>query len=175
MTKVTVKQLAQILLEKKTQKGAAIIANILQYTSAKLKKTGNPYPDTMKLSQLSILLNTEYETGVVNQLAREGKDASEYEKGKNTMPMVFGENNRFIGMYKGEYVLQYRPFDKSYPKTTYFHDGKEIAKELIAQFLPASGSAKNQGTEKEIMWRKLYLSNLREIKIDGEIYEVVAD
>src|SRR6185369_2312798 len=100
-----------------------------QYTSAKLKKTGNPYPDTMKLSRLSILLNTEYETGVVNQLAREGKSADEYEKGKNTMPMVFGENNHFIGMYKGEYVLQYRPFDNSHPKTIYFCNGVEIAKE----------------------------------------------
>ena len=175
MKKVTVKELAQILLEMKTQKGAAIIANVLQYTSAKLKKTGNPYPETMKLSNLSILLNTEYETGVVNQLKREDKDESEYKKGKNTMPLVYGENNRFIGMFNGEFVLQYRPFDNSRPRTKYVFNGKVIDKSKIEQYLPATYSAKNQGTEKEILWRKLYLSNVRKIKINGEVYKVVAE
>jgi hypothetical protein len=173
MKKVTVKELAQILLEKKTQKGAAIFAHIVQYTDPKLKKTNNPYIGTMKESELSILLNTEYETGVLNQLKREEKEPTEYVKGKNTMPLVFGENNRFIGFFNGEPVLQYRPFDNSKPKVKYFFNGNEINKLTIAPFLPASSHATNQGTDKEIFWRKLYLSNVKQLNFDGEQYEIV--
>ena len=173
MKKVTQKELAEILLAKKAQKGAAIFASILQYTSARLKKTGNPYADTMKLTQLSIILNSEYETGVVKQLAKEDKEASEYKKGENTMPLTFGENNRFIGTFKDNYVLQYRPFDNSHPKTKYVLNGKIIGKDKIQDFLPTTYKATNQGTDKEIMIRKLYLSNVRKIKIDKEVYKVV--
>jgi hypothetical protein len=175
MKKVTTSELAEILMEKSFVKGAAVFANVLQSTDPKLKKTGNPFTNVRKISQLTILLNTEYEKGVLNQLAREEKDATEYEKGRNTMPLQFGENNRFIGYFNGKPVLQYRPFDNSHPKTIYTHNGVEIDKEKIAAFLPAKSAAQNQGTDKEILWRKLYLSNVLEITIDKETYHVVPE
>lgn len=175
MTKVTPTQLAEILLGFSFQKGASVMASILQYTDARLLKTNNPFKGVMKLTKLSVLLNTEYEKGVFNQLKKEGKEETEYNKGTNTMPLEFGENNRFIGFYKGEAVIQYRPFDNSKPKTKYLYNGKIIDKDKISNFIPVKKAAENQGTDKEIFWRKLYVSNIRKIKINGKIYKVIPE
>lgn len=177
---VTLKELAQILFDMKIVKGMPLFASVLQYTSAKLVKKSrtnkdekNPYPDTMKLSKVSILLNSDYETAVVNQLEREHKDESEYERGKNTMPLTFGENNQFIGLFKGDFVLQYRPNDNVKPRVKFVNEGKLIDKKKIEQFLPVVSEAQNQGTQREILWRKLYLKNVRKITLNGETYKVI--
>ncbi len=179
MKNVTEKELAQILLETKIIKGMALFASVLQETEPKCVKksrvTGekNPYDLITKRSFVSIILNTDYETAVTNQLAREDKEATEYEKGRNTMPLVFGEFNQFIGMYNGNFVLQYRPNDKSKPVTTYFADGLETDKKELTQYLPVENKAENQGTEREIFWRKLYLKNVLELTINKETYRLI--
>lgn len=175
MKKVTLKELAQKLLETKTIKGSPLMASVLQFTSAKLKKTKNPYPECMKLSKVGILLNSDYERAVTRQLEKEGKEATEYQKGENTMPLVFGENNQFIGMFKGEFVLQYRPNDNVKPRTKYVNDGKIIDKAKIQEFLPkVSEKPLSQGDiDRPIMWRKLYLKNVVKISINKEVYKVV--
>ena len=180
MKRVTLKELAQILFETKIIKGMPLFASVLQYTSAKLvkksrtnKEDKNPYPNTMKLSKVGIILNSDYVTAVTNQLVREGKEVTEYEQGKNTMPLTFGENNQFIGLYNGEFVLQYRPNDNVKPRTKYVNEGKIIDKAKIEGFLPASKEAINQGTDREIFWRKLYLNNVRKLTLNGQTYNVI--
>lgn len=171
--KVTLNQLATILFNLTYPKGSSVFASIIQFTNARLLKTNNPYPNTMKLTALSVLLNTEYEKGVINQLEREGKDKSEYQKGQNTMPLEYGENNRFIGLFYGHPVIQYRPYKNSHPKSKYLFNGKLIDKAKIADFIPDKKQATNQGTDKEIHWRKVYLKNIRKMKVNGQIYKVV--
>ena len=174
MKKLTEKELAQILFNVETKKGVPMMASILQFTSAKLKKTKNPYPDCMKLSKVGVLLNSDYERAVTRQLEKEGKEATEYTKGENTMPLTFGENNQFIGLFKGEFVLQYRPNDNVKPRTKYVNDGKIIDKAKIEEFLPKVSENKSQGDiDRVIMWRKLYLKNVVKININGEKYKVV--
>ena len=180
MKNVTTKELAQILFDTKIIKGMPLFASILQYTSAKLVKKSrtdssikNPYPDTMKLSKVSIILNSDYVTAVTNQLVREGKDVAEYEQGKNTMPLTFGENNQFIGLFNGNFVLQYRPNDQVKTRVKYVNNGKLIDKNKIADFLPKETETTNQGTDRTIFWRKLYLSNIRKITLNGEKYKVI--
>ena len=181
MKKVTLKELAQILLETRIVKGMPMFASVLQATEPKaLKKSRttkepNPFETILKVSKVSILLNSEYEKAVTNQLAREGKEATEYKKGENTMPLVFGENNQFIGIYKGEFVLQYRPNDNVKAKTKFLANGKFTDKNKLVDFLPTESHATNQGTEREILWRKLYLKNVRKIAVNGEIYKVIAE
>ena len=176
---VTEKELAQILLNTVLTKGSPVFASILQMTQPKCVKksrvTGepNPYASVNKISRVGIIVNGEYETAVVNQLAREGADAENYEKGKNTMPLVFGENNRVIGMYNGEYVIQYRPNDNVKAQSVYFADGKRTDKEKLAQYLPVERAATNQGTEREIFWRKVYLSNVLRLSFMGKVYNVI--
>ena len=180
MKHVTEKELAQILFDTQLTKGMPTFASVLQQTSPTClvksrtdKNIKNPYQSILKQSKVSILLNSEYEKAVTNQLAKEGKEATEYHKGENTMPIVFGDNNQFIGIYKGEFVLQYRPNDNVIPQTKYFADGVETDKKVLAEFLSDKSKATNQGTEREILWRKLYLKNVLEITLFGETYKVI--
>lgn len=180
MKNVTEKELAAILMQVETAKGMPMFASVLQLTTPKClvksrtnKEIKNPYNSIQKLSKVSILLNSDYEKAVTNQLARENKEASEYQKGENTMPIEFGENNQFIGLFKGEFVLQYRPNDNSKPETTYLADGVRTDKKLLADFLPLENHATNQGTDREILWRKLYLKNVLELTLLGETYKVI--
>ena len=179
MKKVTLKELAQILLETQTSKGMPMFANVLQVTQPKClvksraDKSPNPYTTIQKVSKVSILLNSEYEKAVTNQLAKENKEATEYKKGENTMPLSFGENNQFIGFYNGEFVLQYRPNDNVKPRTKYLADNKVTDKNKLADFLPTDSKATNQGTDREILWRKLYLKNVRKLAFMGEVYKVI--
>ena len=181
MKRVTLKELAQILFDTKIIKGMPMFASVLQYTEPKMnvKSRTNPqikntFGKVVKVSKSSILLNSEYEKAVVNQLAREGKEATEYKKGINTMPLTFGENNQFIGLFNGEFVLQYRPNDNVKPKVKFLTNGKMIDKAKLVDFLPAEkAKAENQGTEREILWRKLYLKGVRKIAINGEVYKVI--
>jgi hypothetical protein len=181
MKNVTTKELAQILFETKIVKGMPLFASVLQATQPKClvksrnnKDVKNPYNNITKVSKVSILLNSEYEKAVVNQLAKENKNETEYKKGENTMPLVFGENNQFIGIFNGEFVLQYRPNDNVLPKTKYIADKKLTDKSKLADFLPTENKATNQGTDREILWRKLYLKNVKKLAFNGEIYRIIS-
>jgi hypothetical protein len=171
---VTEKELAAELMKIQTVKGMPMFASIIQLTDTGAKKTGNPYSQINKLSKVSIILNTDYVKAVTNQLAREHKEATEYMPGKDTNPLTFGENNRFIGVNnKGGFVLQYRPNDKIKPQSIYFADGKRVDKAQIAQYLPTIRKATNQGTEKEVRWRKVNLSNVLRLTVNGTTYNVI--
>jgi len=182
MKNVTVKELTQILLETKLIKGMNMFASVLQITEPKTtvkdrnnKDNKNPYVKIQKFSKVSILLNADYVTAVINQLERENKEQTEYKQGKNTMPLVFGENNQFLGFYGGSPVLQYRPNDNVKSKSKYLADGKLIDKAKIEGFLPLVKNAENQGTDREIFWRKLYLKNVKKLTFNGQTYKVIGE
>tara|TARA_Y100000389_G_scaffold99357_1_gene96094 strand:+ start:1539 stop:2096 length:558 start_codon:yes stop_codon:yes gene_type:complete len=152
-------------------------AKVLQYTTPKTTKKDRDTKEAFigkiqKLTALTVLLNSKYANGVKNQLDRENKEHSEYKQGANTMEIDFTESeNNFCGTFKGKAVIQYRPFDNSYPTTKFIMDNKLTDKDKLPNVLPTKSKATNQGTEKEIFWRKLYVSNIRKIKIDGIIYK----
>ena len=172
---VTTKELTAVLLS--MPKSIGSIASLLQCTSpSTLKKdrdTKVPFSSEIrKVTKLSILLSTEYEKGVLNALKKENKDESEYQKGRNSMPIEFEQSeNEFCGFFKGEAVIQYRPYEKSYPKVKFVMDGKITEKSKLPNVLPTESHATNQCTEKEILWRKLYVANIRKIKVNGIIYK----
>jgi hypothetical protein len=179
MKAVTQKELAQILLDTQLVKGMPLFASVLQLTKPQVNKKdrvtkeANPYTEILKFSKVSILLNSDYNRAVEKQLEKEEKDPTEHKKGKNTMVLTFGENNQFIGMYGGNFVLQYRPNDNVFPKSKYLADGKLIDKSKLVNLLPPPQKPTNQGTEKVISWRKLYLSNVKKLAFNGEIYKVI--
>lgn len=174
---VTLKELAQELFAMKLT--GVTFANILQVTTPKcvqksrVTKEPNPYTSITKISRVGIILNSDYELAVTNQLGRENKDANDYQKGENTMPLEFSMNNNFIGLFNGEFVLQYRPNDNVKAQTVYFADGKRASKESLEQYLPVSKPATNQGTDKIILWRKLYLKNVLRLSLMGKTYNVI--
>jgi len=179
MKKVTQKELAQILLNTKVVKGMPMIATVLQLTKPKANKTDrvtkeeNPHTEILKFSKVSIILNTDYNRAVEKQLLKEDKDPTDHKKGKNTMVITFGENNEFFGKFNDIFALQYRPNSNIYPKTKYFADGKLIEKNKVVNFLPKPSTNSNQGTDKKIPWRKLYLSSVKKLALNGEVYKVI--
>lgn len=179
MIRVTQKELAQILLETKVIKGMPLFASVLQLTKPTANKTdrvtkeANPHTEILKFSKVSIILNSDYNRAVERQLLKEEKETTDHKKGKNTMVITFGENNEFFGKFNDTFALQYRPNDNIYPKTKYFADGKLIEKNKVVNFLPKPSTNTNQGTEKEISWRKLYLSSVKKLALNGEVYKVI--
>ncbi len=178
--KLTSNELGNELLNVTLVKGMPTFANITQRTKVKMNvkdrndhSIKNPFGEVTKVSTVSIILNSDYETAVTNQLKKEDKETEDYNKGKNTMPLTFGENNIFIGLFNDNFVLQYRPNDNVKPIVKYFHNGKEIDKTELLPFLPEVKKAENQGTDREIFWRKLYLTNVIELTLMKKTYILI--
>ena len=173
--RVTTQELENVLLGLNDSIGSFI--NLTTMTNPKMKKTGNPYNEVTKLSSYGSLVSTRYESGVLNQLNNEGKAESDYKKGANTMPLDFStSNNNFVGGFTnkaGQFqgmVLTHRPHENSKPETRYFADGVEVPKSAIANWLPTVSKPTNQGTAKQIFWRKVYITNIVEITVNGTRY-----
>ena len=175
IVKVTQKQLENILLNLDNK--SARFAKVLQCTSpktlVKCRDTKEAFSSKIrKLTALSVLFNTDYAKGVITQLAKENKPPTAYKKGKNTMVIDKSmSKNNFCGTFYGKVVVEYRPFENSYPKTKHLLDGKLTNKSKLPNVLPKPKKAKNQVTAKEILWRKLYAKNIAKIKINGTIYK----
>jgi len=179
---VNLEQLTEILENTTVVENIATFASIIQLTEVKtLKKcriTKQPFISKIfKLSAVNVILNSKYEKQVLNQLAREDKEQTEYKKGTNTMPLIKGKNNDFFGYFNDKAVIEYRPNpnENNKPKTAYFEliNDKfvKIEKSEIPDVLPIVNHATNQGTDKEILWRKLYVSNIVAIKLNGITYQ----
>ena len=175
VVRVTQKQLDNILLNLDDK--SARFAKVLQCTSpktlVKCRDTKEAFSSKIrKITALSVLFNTDYAKGVKRQLERENKPETDYKKGTNRMIIDKSmSKNNFSGTFYGKVVIEYRPFENSYPKTKFICDGKITAKSKIPNVLPKPKKAKNQGTSKEIIWRKLYSKNIAKIKINGTIYK----
>lgn len=178
---VTVSEMAEIMLNTKVNKGVNMFAYIVQETMPKvtkkdrLTKEPNPYNEIKKISILSVLLNSDYKRALELQLKREEKPTTDYKQGVNTMPIELCENNDFFGTYEGKFVVQYRPNDGIKAKSYYFADGKNVKKKEIENFLPLPQKAQNQGTEREIFWRKVYLTNIKQISFNKVRYTIIQD
>ena len=177
--KVTSNELETLLSKITLIKGMSVIASVLQLTEPKTTKkdrvTKEPFKGMVeKLSKVSIFLNTEYVKGVENQLEREQKSKEEYNKGINTMPIDKSDSeNNFFGFFRGKGVIEYRPNTQIKPKTQFYLNGKKVEKSSLPDVLPIERKATNQGTDKEIFWRKLYVSNVIEITINGITYQKI--
>lgn len=176
---VTLDQLAEVLKNTTLVNKMGTFATVLQLTEPKCNKkcrqTGIAFSDkVLKLSKVNIVLNSEYEANVTNQLSKENKGKEGYKKGRNTMPLIKGENNNFFGTYNENPVIEYRPNPNPNLTTsvTYFkNDFIEVNKTDLPDVLPSSYRPTNQGTEKVISWRKLYVRNIVSIKLNGVTYQ----
>jgi len=173
--KVTQKELENILLnlDNKCSSFVKVLQCTTPKTNVKCRDTKIKFSSKIrKITALSVLVNTDYSKGVERQLEKEKKDKNDYKKGQNKMIIdKSNSNNNFCGTFYGKVVIEYRPFENSYPKTKFICDGKITAKSKIPNVLPKKYKASNQGTSKEIIWRKLYVKNIAKISIGGAIYK----
>jgi len=180
-TKVSLSELATILLDIKPN-GAAL-ATVTHKTKPKtLKKcrvTKEPFNGLIeKESIVHIVLNTDYERGIELRKFKEikmGLETSEYQKGTNTMPIEFGQENIFMGYHKGAPVLVYKPNPnpRLKTKTTWFLDGLEVDKADLPDVLPKTYKPQNQGLNQTQDWRKVYLRNVKKLSINGMVFELI--
>jgi len=178
---VTSEELTTMLSYIKIQKGMAMFANVVQLTEPKVTKkdrlTGEPFINTIhKLTEVNVILNSEYNALVRNQNLREGNDESAHKKGANTMPLDKSKSkNNFFGYFKDKGAIEYKPnYNEGFVvKTQWFLDAKEVDKKQLPDVLPKTYKAKNQGTEVEILWRKLYVENIVQITINKDVYRVI--
>ena len=180
VTNVTELELANILANMDTNNiNYSIFANVVQLTEPQVLKkcrdTKEPFKSKIqKFTVLDVMFNTKYENRVHNQLKRENKDKSEYKKGNNTMPIDKSKSkNNFFGTYYGKNVIEYSPRSNSKPSVTYFLDGKKVEKIDLPNVLKKPSKPKNQGTDKAIVWRKLYLKNVITITIKDKTYRLI--
>jgi hypothetical protein len=179
--RVTELELEATLMNFKVSKGMAVIGSVFQITTPKalvkdrITKEKNPFNLITKESKVSCIFNADYGKQVTNQLKREGKDESEYNRGEAVMELEFFGNNDFYcqNVKNGKKVIRYRPNDNVKPTTEYKADGKAVKFDEVKNLLPENKKAENQGTEKEILWRTVYLSNIHEITINKVKYIVI--
>jgi hypothetical protein len=153
---------------------AFLIYQVSARVTKKDRQTGviNPFPNLQKLVMRSVFLNSDYETKVHNQLVREGKDISEYEKGENSMPIEFVGKNKIAGIYKDKKVICFYPMPQKARIVSYFNDGIKVQKNALKgmDIFPKYYTPKNQGTEKTIEINKMYFENLKQFTINKVRY-----
>jgi len=179
--RVTELELQAILQNFKVVQGMAVFGSIFQTTIPKalvkdrVTKEKNPFAVIQKQSKVSCIFNADYEKQVVNQLKREDKPETDYHKGNAVMELEFFGNNDFFcrNVKNQKSVVRYRPNDNVKPTTEYFADDKKVSFDQVKNYLPEPSKATNQGTEKEILWRTVYLSNIQEITLNKVKYIVI--
>jgi len=179
--RVTELELQAILQNFKVVQGMAVFGSIFQTTIPKalvkdrITKEKNPFAVIQKQSKVSCIFNADYEKQVVNQLKREDKEETDYKRGEAVMELEFFGNNDFFcrNVKNQKSVVRYRPNDKVKPTTEYFADNKKVSFDQVKNYLPETSKATNQGTEKEILWRTVYLSNIQEITLNKVKYIVI--
>jgi hypothetical protein len=154
---------------------AFLIYQVSARVTKKDRKTGNehPYQFLEKLVMRSVFLNSDYETKVHNQLVREGKDISEYEKGENTMPIEFVGKNKVAGIYDKRNVICFYPMQTTKARiVSYFNGGIKVQKSALKglDIFPKYYAPKNQGTKKAIQINKMYFDHLKGFTINKVRY-----
>ena len=179
--RVTQLELEAILMNFKVSKGMAVFGSIFQITTPKalvkdrITKEKNPFETIQKHSKVSCIFNADYEKQVTNQLKREDKDESDYKRGESAMELEFFGNNDFYcqNVKNSKKVVRYRPNDNTKPTTEYVADGKIVKFDQVKNLLPENKKATNQGTDREILWRTVYMDNIHEMTINKVKYIVI--
>ena len=163
------------------------IGSIITRSEVKMNKRGNPYLQDLVESEkrISVLFNFDYSRAVNNRREKMGLP-----RDFTPAPRKWGipvENGHIIE-HNGNLYLSAQRMGGG--ETSYFLNGKEIDKEVIADFLPARraenlqnlSSDKLEGMEQEevekwacenVQYRDFKINSIREIRAGGQVYKVV--
>lgn len=135
----------------------------------------NPFGcERVKLAKLSVFFNTDYQTAVNRQRARENKPAD-----FTAEPNWFSHETRSIVLHKGEARSPYifLRVIKELAPPRYFVNGVEVEKSGLVEFLPKSDlqddPCDKQGLNSPVCVRCLKLESILSITIDNVHYAVV--
>lgn len=156
-------------------RGAKILA-LTTETDARLKKTGNPYDGVVKVSRINVMVNFHYDSGVLRQLAAEGKSADDFKRGESWHVPVLTEEGFLTPFCQnpktGELYLRVRVLGRG--ETRYFtKGGQELTHADVEAWLPKESGYKNQGCESVLEFKVYKLASVLEVGVDGRNYAVV--
>jgi hypothetical protein len=164
---ITTNELVEIL---KTQK-IGTFAFIKIETVLKMNKTNNPYFGLItKKSEIRILLGSNYQNRVNNNLEKESKEsnfiAESCKVGNHVSECVlYNENTKL-------FYLQYEFFKEIKPKVNYFFNENLIELEKFSEFVPEKTTAKQKGLIKKVNTISVKIENIKEISLNKIKYIV---
>jgi hypothetical protein len=164
---ITTNELVEIL---KTQK-TGTFAFLKIETTLKMNKKNNPYFDRIiKKSEIKILLGSNYQNRVNNNLDKENKEsnfvAESCKVGTHISSCVlFNENTQL-------HYLQYEYFKEIKPKVEYFHNENLIELEKFVQFVPEKTTANQNSLIKKVNSITVKIENIKEISLNKNKYIV---
>lgn len=163
---------------------SAVIASFTAHTIPKMvvkdRQTGVPNPYLNKVVKVSrvngIIGDFSFSNVVTNQLVREAIDVESVEP-YVAAPRSWGNHVPDSGLVEHKGTLYLRITLPKMLFSEYLVDGKpatEAEKAAIEAFLPVR-KATDHGTEKEIQYRDYTLTNIKELRCGGQIYQIVSD
>lgn len=158
---ITSNELVEILNQ--VQKGT--FANILTETNVRMNKKNNAYFGLItKIAKQNVLLGSNYENRVNNNLDKEQKESnfiSQSSKVGNHIStcILFNENTQL-------YYLQAEYFGEVKPQIEYYYNGNIIEKEKFAEFLPQKNSPSQNGLDNKVNIFSPKIENIKEISLN---------
>lgn len=176
---ITLQELELIL--RKIDGGRASDLWLIAETPVSMNKGGRQAENTlfnervMTLAKYDATINFNYTNAVNNQLEREGREKG-FEAQQNWHKSSFDQFNGCVKEHaeKGGAYISIK--QNGYEKITYLvNDVEPTAEQLetLLKYKKPYYAPKNQGTEKPIIFRTIFLSNIRMIKMYGELYSVL--
>ena len=134
-------------------------------TNGRLLKTGNPYPNAMKLVTVSGMIGMDYANGVNNQLGREEKEMDFFSQDHKWM--IRAEKNLGKNKNKDD-GKRYLPMKvQSCTKAVYLDNGIDVTDQIQA-FIPKKSAPKTQDNlEKKVIWRTPEIASIHKVRVLG--------
>lgn len=176
MTQITVLELVNILntIDKPT------FTYIVSETPVKMNKVkkndgtkeNNPYFDKVKkLRKGRFLIGSDYEKRVQGNDKKEGGEGT-FESKESSVGTHISKCVLFNETYN-RYYLSLERFPEVPPTNEYLFEGNPIENELFSSWIKETESYSNQPQEKKVEWTTLTLTNIKQISINKEQYEIV--
>jgi hypothetical protein len=162
MEKITVSGMIEAV---RSIKGATF-ATLTTCTVPQMNKTGNPFKNVTKVSEMNCVVGFDYSKAVNRQRTRE-----ELEADFLASPRKWGQRADLkTVVHNGKTYLSINP--QRVLSVQYFADGKPVDKADLSPWLKEPAPSQTQGTEKEIVYRDVLAENVKLIKFAGRVCEV---
>ena len=147
--------------------------NLVTETKVRMNKTGNPFFDKVtKKSKSNFLIGNDYGIRVTNNEKKEGIEGNfevEEMKGKKHVSKCVCIDTKTESVY----YLMVERFDEIKPQVEYTFEGNSIEKTLFESYMVKVSESKKQVQEKKVSVLTFKISNIKEISINKEKYQVV--
>jgi hypothetical protein len=159
------------LIDKLAKRKGAVILGIVAETPLKVRQAGNPFQVVTRLVHKTVVTGANYAKAVVKQGGKDFKSEG----------LPYGEflvKDKVVKASSGPQLRTVARNPRKPIRDFYLADGKPIPNAIVAPFLyQKGGSAKQEKAgvkgKKQVQVRNYSFSNIREIHLDGEVYNLV--